>query len=129
MPKNANMIERFWEKVDVRGPEECWEWLGATRTNGYGVMSVPRHNRVQLYAHRVSAAIHFGMFGRSDLVCHHCDNPRCVNPAHLYLGNERTNSEDMMRRGRGRGQFKRGQFYPSSQNTPRLAGSKCEAYR
>lgn len=108
MPKNANMIERFWEKVAVSDPDECWEWTGAIRQpSGYGVISAIGNNRVQLLAHRVSAAIHFGMFGRRDLVCHHCDNRRCVNPAHLYLGNERTNARDMMNRGRGNGQFQR----------------------
>jgi len=107
MPNNYTMIERFWQKVDVRGADECWEWTGARKPNGYGLLSLAGHNRVQLYAHRVSASIHFGMFHRKSLICHHCDNPPCVNPAHLYVGDVRTNAADMMRRGRGNGQFQR----------------------
>lgn len=106
MPKNANMLERFWEKVNVAGPNECWEWTGAVKKdNGYGILCSASNNRVQLLAHRVSAAIHFGMISRKSMVCHHCDNRICVNPAHLYIGDGFTNAADMMRRGRGSGQF------------------------
>lgn len=107
MPKHATFVERFWEKVQIGRPDDCWQWLGAVKVpQGYGVINVPGARR-QLFAHRVSALVHFGMIGRRDLVCHTCDNRRCVNPAHLYLGDERTNGADMMARGRGSGQFTR----------------------
>jgi hypothetical protein len=123
MPKNADFIERFWEKVRVAGPDECWEWQGAVKkSNGYGVLSVPGNNRVQLTAHRISALIHFGMISRRHLVCHHCDNKLCVNPRHLYVGNHWTNARDMMERGRGRGQWQPGQFVPTRMNSRRPHG-------
>ena len=106
MPKNADFVTRFWEKVDVRSPDECWPWLGAKKGNHeYGILSVPNNNRKQVYAHRVSAMIHFGMFSIKAMVCHHCDTPACVNPNHLYIGDVRSNARDMSSRGRWRNQF------------------------
>lgn len=91
-------IQRFWRKVDVRGADDCWEWSGATNSSGYGQITV--RTGLTVYAHRLSAAIHFGMFDQRLWVLHHCDNRRCVNPAHLYLGTVTDNVRDMLERGR-----------------------------
>ena len=105
MPKNATFVERFWEKVAIAGPDDCWEWQGFRRQNGYGGIVVPNSHR-QMYAHRAALMIHLGDdFDASKLVCHHCDNRPCVNPAHLYLGTHKDNARDASVRGRWRNQF------------------------
>src|SRR5215471_6210842 len=101
--------EKFWPKVAVREVQECWEWLGnRQRTKGfeYGLLSLRTRTgrRRQFRAHRLSYEIHFG-FGsipKGMKVLHHCDNPPCVNPVHLFLGTHVDNMQDMMRKGRHR---------------------------
>ena len=93
------MDERFWRHVDKSAPNGCWEWVGNVDRGGYGIICRPRRQGTTT-AHRYSAALHFGMFDRRLFVCHHCDNRRCVNPEHLYLGDQLTNTQDMLDRGR-----------------------------
>ena len=108
MPKKASLEERFWEKVDVRAPDQCWMWQGATRLSGYGVLSTPGDNRRQFYAHRYSLHIAGVDVPADCYVCHTCDVPGCVNPSHLYVGDGKTNAKDMSRRGRWRNQHAEG---------------------
>lgn len=92
------MEERFWAKVDKSSdPNGCWIWTAWTSSEGYGVIGQPGGLR-KMYAHRYSAALHFGMFDQRLLVLHHCDNPPCVNPGHLYLGTKSDNGKDFHRR-------------------------------
>lgn len=89
---------RFFEKVDLSG--DCWVWTGA-RTAGYGTLfRNGRHER----ASRLAWEIATGSPPPPDLlVCHHCDNPPCVRPSHLFLGTDRDNAQDAISKGRVRG--------------------------
>lgn len=89
-------IERFWSKVDRRGPNECWPWLRSHTTKGYGCFSLGCRLRL---AHRVAFFIGTGRWPTA-CVCHHCDNPPCCNPAHLFEGTHSDNNRDAARKGR-----------------------------
>lgn len=85
----------FWPNVDVRGPDECWEWTGRTQYE-YGAY---KHHR----AHRFALEEKLGRsLRREEHALHRCDNPPCVNPSHLYVGDATQNTRDMMARGRNR---------------------------
>jgi hypothetical protein len=86
---------RFWVKV-VRSLG-CWEWTGY-KVRGYGYM---RWHGERRGAHRISYEMHKGPVG-SLFVCHTCDNPSCVNPDHLFLGDAKANGLDMAAKFRGR---------------------------
>ena len=94
------LAARFWAKVDRRGPDECWEWTAARNESGYGVMR-PEGKRTgpTVKAHRVALALS-GVDVDGYVVRHRCDNPPCVNPAHLELGSPLDNVADMVERGR-----------------------------
>ena len=89
--------EKFLEKVDKRSDDECWLWLAAMNYQGYGMFRSGGY----ITAHRYSwslyqdAPIPKGMF-----ICHHCDNPSCVNPKHLFLGTRKDNTRDMWNKNR-----------------------------
>jgi hypothetical protein len=89
---------RFFDKrVKVGKQNECWPWEGSVRTNGYGQL---QHKGVHSTAHRFSYILHYGKIPYGLLVCHHCDNPICVNPSHLYLGTYKNNADDIVKRNR-----------------------------
>jgi len=115
--KSRPLSERFWEKVNVRGSEECWPWLAATKQGGYGRISGER-GEPQL-SHRVAYKLAVGTIPDGLVVCHRCDNPSCVNPSHLYLGTQADNLCDM--RSKGRGNPPRGSRHPKARLTEELA--------
>ncbi len=91
--------EWFWPKV--RKTDGCWTWTACLDADGYGVV---RFEKVSL-AHRVSYRLCCGEIPKGMNVLHHCDNPPCVNPKHLYVGTQKDNSRDKESRGRGNHPF------------------------
>lgn len=78
--------------------EGCWEWTGAKKPSGYGNFF---WEGKYWSAHRFSYTLHIGVIPDGDVVCHRCDNPGCVNPAHLFVGTQLKNITDMITKGRG----------------------------
>lgn len=86
---------RFMEKVDTTGA--CWLWTGGTFPNGYGQFWLDGRNTS---AHRASWRLFRGPIPSALVICHRCDTPPCVNPAHLFLGTVGDNNQDKMIKGR-----------------------------
>lgn len=99
MPQKLTLEERFWPKVVVPDdPDACWEWTAATH-NGYGILNRGERSRT-IKASRASWIIHNGPIPDDLWVLHHCDNPPCCNPRHLFLGTHLDNMRDMFSKGR-----------------------------
>lgn len=96
-------VQRFWLRVDRRGPNECWPWRGY-KIRGYGRFQLAdRHRRY--FAHRyayecVNGGIVRPQSNAENVVMHTCDNPSCCNPKHLRKGTALDNTRDMIAKGR-----------------------------
>ena len=91
--------DRFWEKVDRRGPDECWPWTAAANKKGYGLIGRGRRGQGNVRSNRATWELTRGPIPDGMLVCHKCDNPSCCNPSHLFLGTPRDNHEDKVEKG------------------------------
>jgi AraC-like DNA-binding protein len=93
-------LKRIWNKILVpENLEECWEWQGATgATDNYGRTTFK--GRPYL-VHRFIYECYFGIIPKGLYICHDCDNPKCVNPNHLFKGTQIQNMHDMIHKGRG----------------------------
>lgn len=95
--------EKFWEKVDVRGEDECWEWMAARSRKGYGnfYLAIGNSKSLHCLSHRMAYILSSdSQIPEGMLVCHKCDNPPCCNPKHLFLGTVKDNAVDMWNKGR-----------------------------
>ena len=80
---------RFWKFINKT--PTCWIWTGCTNSFGHGRI---RKHPFTYYSHRISYEIHYGKIPEGLFVCHHCDNPSCVRPDHLFLGTQLDNLRD-----------------------------------
>jgi hypothetical protein len=93
--KRKSLEERFWSKVNKT--EFCWIWTASVKKNGYGQIG---YNGTKLYAHRLSWELNNGTIPEDKLVLHKCDNPKCVNPDHLFIGTTQDNINDKIDKNR-----------------------------
>lgn len=94
-----SLSDRFWSKVDILGPDDCWPWIAARRNkkHGYGAFWFEKKHRPSGWMawHLTSGPVPPGLF-----ICHNCDNPSCCNPKHLFLGTNQENNDDKVAKGR-----------------------------
>lgn len=94
---STDRSNRFWSKIKIT--PYCWEWGGALTHSGYGRFALTGRKTVR--AHRFAFEDFYGEISKDACVLHHCDNPKCVRPDHLFWGSHKDNAMDREHKGRG----------------------------
>jgi len=114
--------ERFFSKVVQTSPDQCWEWVGVSDNRDRPVFWLKGRNHP---APRVAWLIAHGTWPEGNCVCHHCDNPRCTNPGHLFLGSHADNMRDKMQKGRWSNGAERGRHWMRLHPERIRRGAQC----
>lgn len=128
MGTEATVTQAFWSRVDKKGPDDCWLWLGGYSSRAkYGRFWDGKRNRP---AHQVAWEIaNERPFPQGMMGCHSCDNPPCVNPNHIWPGTAADNSRDCLAKGRHsskpRSHCQRGHPLTGNNRKPTTGGYRC----
>lgn len=109
---HINTPEDFWDRVAIKLPQECWEWTGCILEDGYGQtrMNMQKHR-----THRLAYQLTYGLIPDGLQVLHTCDNTKCCNPNHLWIGTTQDNTQDKITKGRAR--YLQGEELPQTKLT------------
>jgi len=118
---------RFWSKVDMRSPEECWDWQASVNLKGYGRFKIASY--VVATAHRVALILSTKSEPAGLHALHSCDRPVCCNPHHLRWGTVRDNSDDKVSRGRQRNGSFEGFANPTCKLSPEHLAAVVEGLK
>jgi len=97
MKKGLPLKQKLYSKIIIDEKTDCWNWQGGKNNIGYGLIRDGKRMRT---THRVSYELNNGQIPTNLVVCHKCDNPKCINPDHLWVGTRKDNTQDMMKKGR-----------------------------
>lgn len=121
-PNRRSKPSDFWKRVQIKGQDECWEWQGQLMDNRpYGKV---KYHQQHWSAHRLAYTLANGEIPEGMNVCHACDNPKCCNPSHLWLGTHADNNKDRTAKGRSA----KGESHRSAKLTPSAVTEIREKY-